>query len=221
MKVSFVGWANQDDAVLATMRQTLARRDLYAPLYITYEQKAAFEARWGLRGLREKHLAVTAAGSSRCPEAKRVTGQIQFLLDRLENLQITESREAYFKEVNTLRAAKKSTAHLHNIHQSNQRPGQNQGSSAVAAAIATSIDQREGRRWTSHQACRLPDQGTRNENPVRRPRLRVEAGKAQPPPAGSAWAVKCLLYMRSFTRRSDMTKHVRDHHRIVFNQPFS
>ncbi|KAF6806306.1 hypothetical protein CMUS01_14400 [Colletotrichum musicola] len=87
------------------------RRDEGAPIYPKEEDLSQWEQRRDIRGLRAKYQYVRAHSNADDPQAKRIAAQIQFIRDRLSDLQVAEDRRQYFEVAGRLRAAGQPIPH--------------------------------------------------------------------------------------------------------------
>ncbi|KAF5137859.1 hypothetical protein E5D57_001638 [Metarhizium anisopliae] len=107
--IAFPGLAggNETEAVISPAARILAKRDPNAPIYVTKDDLDNFERRRVITVLPK--------------QAIKVAGRTRYIIDVLSALQIKQMREAYFAEVNRLRAQGLPTEHLSHRNALNAR----------------------------------------------------------------------------------------------------
>ncbi|KAL7929993.1 hypothetical protein V8C35DRAFT_330759 [Trichoderma chlorosporum] len=210
-EIAFGKLGKQDDALWSVISNAFLRRDPYAPLYITQAEIDEINERNDIKTLRQELPAICNKQGPRSKEEGKIWGRISWIYDCLEKDRLLEKRQAYFAEVDSLRAQGKLTGHLYNLQATNPRRVFFQASNAAAEEIASLlIDKMPPKTLLDKIVTFLrgqAQQGDENVDPV--------AEDLKPRPFKKS---RCLLGCGEYFNRASLTRHVKQAH--DFRNPF-
>lgn len=99
------GLADRDEMLRNALRNSSARRDENAPLYLAPGDAEAFEERFDMRSLRQQYDEARSQYGSSHGRTRRLAGDISVLKANLSSLLIDKRRAEYFEAARVLRAS--------------------------------------------------------------------------------------------------------------------
>lgn len=116
--IAFPGLTGKNSVLISLQSSALLRRDQNAPIYITQDDLDKWEKRNDMTSFRAQYKEAKKEDPH---SAKNIKARIKYLLDYLEKLKLTLTRQTYFKEADRLRAQGRSTEHLSNRNATDPR----------------------------------------------------------------------------------------------------